>query len=122
MQTSYRVPLVELKSIPAGSNQSQTYIHLLGLAMRGNCEPEAVDISALPTTMIRLPPAAKAQLDAVAHRLAWTTRLHSLVCAPPAQKSCENKCTSMLVLKSSLRQTCHLRSHPNPTTSVGTTS
>ncbi|MCW5258894.1 hypothetical protein D5045_00835 [Verminephrobacter eiseniae] len=68
MQTSYRVPLVELKSIPAGSNQSQTYRHLLSLAMRGNCEPEAVDISALPTTMIRLPPAAKAQLDAVAHR------------------------------------------------------
>lgn len=74
MQNSHRLPLIELKSIPAGSNQSETYRHLLGLALRNNCAPDAVDISALPTTMIRLSPAAKAQLDAVADKYGMDTK------------------------------------------------
>lgn len=68
MQTNHRLPLIGLKSIPSGSNQSETYRHLFGLAMRNNCAPKAVDITVLPTTMIRLSPAAKAQLDAIAAR------------------------------------------------------
>jgi ATP-dependent DNA helicase DinG len=68
MQTSHRLPLVELKALPAGSNQSETYRHLFGLALRNKSEPQAVDISSLPTTMIRLSPAAKAQLDNVAEK------------------------------------------------------
>jgi Rad3-related DNA helicase len=68
MQTMYRLPLIDLKIIPIGSNQSETYRHLLGLAMRNNRDPVVVDVSSLPTTMIRLSPAAKAQLDAIAIR------------------------------------------------------
>lgn len=71
---SYRLPLIEITSIPAGSNQSETYRHLLGLALKAKAKPEAVDISTLPSTMIRLSPAAKAQLDAVAEQYGMEPR------------------------------------------------
>lgn len=63
---SYRLPLIEITEIPAGSNQSETYRYLLGLALRAKAKPEAVEYAKLNSAMLRLPPAMKAQLDAMA--------------------------------------------------------
>ena len=63
---SIRVPLVPLGRVPTGTNRSETYRHLVGIALRQKLAPAKLAIEELPTAVIRFSPAAEAQIGRVA--------------------------------------------------------
>ncbi len=62
----FRLPLVPLDELPAASTQSETYRHLLSLAIAEGSPPEEIELNGLPSTMIRLPIAMSAKVEAIA--------------------------------------------------------